>query len=232
MVDEPTRQDDTLTADAMRPASADDILGALNKIGSGENKPPTTPRARRGRPPGSPNRTAAQKLADLNPDAAKAAEQEAKRLAKKKRAEEIEQQIYGELMIGSFNIPASAIYNPGKEPTVAAKDTRFTDLGQQLVIPSGLARSIGKLASELEQTETGSKVSGITQNSNAGLIVAAGMTIFGTVQYARRLNDTMEKLNPILQARKEFLAQQQQQEQNGNGPSPTPRATQDSGSVA
>lgn len=228
-----TNPGDSLSPDALRPASADDVMAALGNISTGKVASPT-PR-RRGRPPGSRNRSAAEKLADTNPDAAKELEAQAKREAKKRRAEELEKQIYTELndqlmsmVITMFSVPAEFLYNPGKEPTVAAKDDRFTELGQMFAIPPGLAKSVGRLASELEQTEAGSKISGVTQNSNVGLIVAGGMTIFGTVQYARRISSTLEKIRPFLEARKQHIEQQT----NGQQPKQTDSEVSNSGSVS
>lgn len=204
---------ETLSSDALQPASADDIFAALDAIPA--QPAATTATRRRGRPPGSRNKTAAQKLAEINPEAAQAAEDEAKRAAKKKRVEEIEGTIYGELndqlmsiLVTAFNIPPDFIYKDGAVPIQAKKDTRFTDFGNRLAIPPNLAHSIGKLAAELEGTGVGKSVTGITQNSNAGLVVAAGMTIFGVIQYANTLKDTFEKVRPLIEARQRWLEEE------------------------
>lgn len=200
---------DGLTSEALRPASVHDIMDALGKATdkAAPVSSPTQTRKRRGRPPGSTNRpkvvltSAEQTIEDVR----------VKREAKVKRAKQIEEQIYGELndqlmafITTTFNVPIGYLYQPGKEPTVSAKDDRFTDLGARLAIPANLSKSIGKLASELEQTQAGSSLTGIAQNNNVGLIVAAGMTIFGTIQYARRVQDTLDKMKPFIEARKQM----------------------------
>jgi hypothetical protein len=93
------------------------------------------------------------------------------------------------------------------------QDGRFTELGNKIAIPPGLAKSIGKLAAELESTEIGGKASAVAQNNNVGLIVAGGMTIFGLVQYAKSLADVMEKINMVKEAiaQGENVMQQQPQ---------------------
>lgn len=224
-----------LSSEAMRPASTDDILSAIAEAGTGPTRPTTTTR-RRGRPPGSKNRTAAERLADTDPDAAAKLDEAKKREAKQARAKEIQGQIVGELndqlmsvLIGMFNVPVDFLYQPGKGPVVEAKNDRFTELGNAFAIPPTLAKSIGKLAAELEQTETGGKVGALAQNNNVGLIVAAGMTIFGTVQYARKVSDTLGKVQPVLEARKRWLEEQA----NGQPQEPiNDSAVATSGSVA
>lgn len=222
-----------LSPEALRPASTDDVLSALANVSTAGPKPRVS---RRGRPPGSKNRTPAERAAATNPALAEQQDEEKKRAAKRARAEELEKQIYGELndqlmtlLIGMFNIPMDFLYLPGKGPVIQKKDERFTELGNMLAIPPTLAKSIGKLASELENTEAGSKVAGVAQNSNVGLIVAGGMTIFGTVQYARKISDTFEKLQPVLEARKRFLANAAEK---GEEVVQTDSAVSNSGSVA
>jgi len=230
-----------LDSEAMRPASADDIMAVLGNLESQPAKPAAPTTRRRGRPPGSKNKTPLQKAAELNPDLAAQVESEAKREAKKKRAAEIESAIYTELndqlmtiLIGALNIPSDFLYLPGKEPVVTQKDTRFTELGNRLAIPPNLAKSIGRLASELEQTDIGSKVGGMAQNNNVGLIVASGMTIFGLVQYAKQLSDTMEKVKPLLDARKRYLeVEAEEQVSRAKHAAPeTDSAVSNSGSVS
>lgn len=213
---------EVLTSEALRPASTDDIMAALDAATGPTARTASTTR-RRGRPPGSKNRTPLQKAADSDPELAEKLKKDAEREAKKARAETIEKQVYGELndsimtlLIGTFNLNPDMIYLPGKGPVVQKKDERFTDLGNALAIPPNLAHSIGRLAAELEGTGVGQTVSGIGQNSNVGLIVAGGMTAFGIFQYARNLQNVFEKLKPILDARKAAMqsqAQGQSQEQ-------------------
>jgi hypothetical protein len=207
-----------LSEEALRPASTDDVLAVLGDVKGTPTRPGVTGAAgtrRRGRPPGSKNRTPAQKLAETDPEAAKKQKDIESRAARRKRAQEIEAQIYGELndhlmsiLMGSLNIPSDFLYLPGKEPEVTVKDSRFTELGNRLAIPPNLAKSIGRLAAEIEQTDAGAKVAGVAQGNNVGLIVASAMSIFGMVQYARTLSDTMEKVKPLLEARKRFLEEQ------------------------
>jgi hypothetical protein len=220
-----------LDPEAMKPASTDDIMDAINRASSA---PMSAPR-RRGRPPGSKNKTPLQRAAALNPELATAAEEEAKREAKKKRVEQIESQILNELndqlmtlVMGAWNVPVSWLYLPGKEPSIAKVDTRFTELGNALAIPPNLAHSIGRLAAELEQTDIGSKVGGIAQNNNVGLIVAGGMTIFGVMQYAKKITDTLDKVKQMKEAYGEWL----QQQGNDNQPPMTSNEAKNSGSVA
>src|ERR1700688_1182790 len=93
LITEPTHLDD----EAMRPAPSDDIMEALGRVSSPTAKTATTTTRRRGRPPGSKNRTPIQKLADSDPDLAEKLKEQEKREGKKKRAQEIESQIINEL---------------------------------------------------------------------------------------------------------------------------------------
>lgn len=233
------KEPEVLSAEALRPASDDDIFAALDRVATNKVTPTRRPR---GRPPGSKNKTPAQKLAESNPEAAKVLEESQKREAKKARAGEIEKQIYGELndqlmtlLIGSLNINPDWIYLPGKGPVIQKKDERFTELGNMLAIPPNLAHSVARLASELETTGVGQSVSGVAQNSNVGLIVAGAMTLFGTFQYVKTLSNTFEKLKPLLDAKKAYEASQKEESQNGNGEPHTPisdAAIASSGSVS
>lgn len=214
-----------LSSEASRPASMDDIMSAID---AASTQPRRSTPARRGRPPGSKNKTPLQKLAESDPAQAKKAEEAAAREVKKKRAAEIESSIYTELndqlmtvVMGMFNVPADWLYLPGKGPVVRPKDERFTDIGNALAIPQSLAHSIGRLAAELEQTSIGQSVSGVGQNQNVGLIVAGGMTAFGVFQYAKQLNNTFERLKPIIDAQKAM------KEARAKGEEPTPTNTGD-----
>lgn len=221
LLTEPTH----LSEEALRPASADDVLAALGGVtGPTARTAAKTAgtRPRRGRPPGSKNKSATERLRETDPAAAAKVDEIETRAARRKRAGEIEGQIYGELndhlmsiLMGSLNIPSDFLYLPGKEPEVTVKDTRFTELGNRIAIPPNLAKSIGRLAAEIEQTDAGAKVAGVAQGNNVGLIVASAMSIFGMVQYARTLSDTMEKIKPLLDARKRYLEQLAEQQVAG-----------------
>lgn len=201
-----------LTSEATKAASTDDILRALE--GVTQEDVATAPRrpGKRGRPPGSRNLTPEERAArGRAPKPPKTPEDElkAKVEAKRKRAQEIQGQISTELndmlmswLISMTPLTADVLYKPGRQPVGVVRDSPYTDLGNLLAIPDNLAKSAGKLVSELEATDGGSKVAAMTQDGKAPLVIALIGTVFGAVQYARQLNPVIERLKLVNEANK------------------------------
>lgn len=203
---------EVLTADALKPASTDDLMEALNRVGPEDSaaarQTPSGQRRGRGRPPGSKNRTPQERLKAAQEGVKgitteqliKARQDKAAQV--KKRAEEISVMISTDLndhlmglLIGA-GIPATAIYKV--PPAAEVVNSNYTPIGNAIAIPPNLAKSAGRLVAELEGTDSGSKVMSVVEGGKAPLVVATISTIVGAVMYANKLNKTMEQFKPLL----------------------------------
>ena len=192
---------------AFVPASQSDVLA---------NRPPEPPRRGRGRPPGSPNKTPIQRAQEEKAKAearlagiqgpsaeevlAKAREKAAAIKADTEQmAHWISEELNDYLMqaIITAGIPATMLYRDGHVPKAIANNDKYTELGNALAIPPTLAQSAARLAAEAKATDSGSKLAVATGNGRAGLVVAGIGTLFGTVTYARRVNDVLKRFKQV-----------------------------------
>lgn len=189
-------------------ASGDDIAAALRSS--------TPPKAgettkRRGRPPGSKNRTPAERLAATTQDAATIARAKAERI--KKDADEmalwITEELNEHIMTLVMQIPGMTpemLYKEGYAPPTTAHISKYTDLGNALAIPPSLAKSAARLAAEAKATDQGASLTGKVSVGKAGLIVAGIGTLFGTFQYASGVNKVLARAKEAAEARAEWEA--------------------------
>lgn len=181
---------------------------------------PEAPKRGRGRPPGQRNLTPLER-AQRERDAANAkaaaasgpsaeevlAKAKAKAASIKADTEEMAQWIGEELndyimqALITGGVPATMLYKDGHIPKALANNDKYTELGNMLAIPPNLAESAARLAAEVKATDGGSKVAAATGNGRAGLVVAGIGTLFGTVTYARRVNDVVKRLRQLEEMR-------------------------------
>jgi len=184
----------------------------------------------RGRPPGAKNKPKEPELGrnptqrvvippsrgnttPTTPD-----EAEAKKAAKKERAEQYSTWIVDELndkvlmMIIGAGVPAEAIYTAGRVPPKAQTNPHLTDFGNAIVIPADVADSWGKLFAELSYTDAGSKVTKQADNGLLTIGFAALTALFSTYRYSQQLKPVLEM---IKQAQAAKLAASQERSEDG-----------------
>jgi hypothetical protein len=133
---------------------------------------------------------------------------------KKARADQYAELIHKELndelftfLIGMRILPAQAIYKAGHIPPASEPDPRLTEWGNQIAIPSDVAKNWGRLLSELSYTPMGKTVVGATSGNMAGVVIAAAAALYSTYRYT-------QQLKPFLDFVKQQQAAQQVQEDN------------------
>jgi hypothetical protein len=185
----------------------------------------TTPKGTgpgRGRPKGSKNKVKEPELG-TNPsqefrpgtrprpvdkpaeDVNKAANEKAE---KKARAEDYSKYITEELNDKLFmvivgltggKIKAEAFYKEGSVPPSKKSDERLSDFGNAIAIPGDMADSWGKLLAELSYTKPGKGAVKFAENNPLGILGAAIVAAFSTVQYVNSLKPIVEYLKTIQQ---------------------------------
>lgn len=236
------RQPTVLDAEALKPMSLADRLPANPKVGS----PKTVPELdefgnvkpkRRGRPPGSKNKTTLEREAAargsgggarmVTPPGKGAKPSEGltleQRVAHKQaRAAELSVKV-GEaindnlmLLLMSMGAPSALIYNPGMEPAQTKAESKYTPLGQQLVLGPMQMNIVGRFLAELEATDIGGKAGAQLSDGKGPLIIYGVLSLGAMIQWAKGLSDAYKQFEPMLKA---YQAQQnvaQQQAQQGN----------------
>lgn len=190
-------------------------------------RPPSQGGRGRGRPPGSKNRPKPPELGTNPPQRvvvppsrgsstpATPDEAEAKKTAKKERAEQYSTWIVEELndkvlmMIIGAGVPAEAIYTAGRVPPKAATNPHLTEFGNAIVIPADVADSWGKLFAELSYTDAGAKVTKQQDNGLLTIGFAALTALFSTYRYSQQLKPVLDMIKQA-QAAKVAAAQEQE----------------------
>lgn len=148
---------------------------------------------------------------------------EEKRAAYNTRVEElavsISDNVNGHIaeLLGAAGLPSSMIYKPGREPKHVKTDSPYTDLVDRVMVPDNTVESWAKLWAQVELTDMGKRLSGSGGGSgNAGLVIAALLSVLGTVQYLQGLNQFAKEMKPMLDAYKQSQDLIAQQERNAN----------------
>lgn len=234
-----------LDAEALKPV---DLLGALNAAAGMPNDATAAPR-RRGRPPGSKNRSTIareqqtgvrsgpQRLVTppirtpLTPseEEAKRVEEAARRIHKAERVEELTAKI-GEavneniaLLLTSAGVPARFIYTPGNEPAQTQTDSKYTPLAHKVLFTAHQTRNYAKFIAELEETDLGKKATGVTGNSNTSLLIYGLLSLGSTIQYLQGVSEFNKTLRPMLEQYKAWQMQQASDMQNASASNGAPQ---------
>lgn len=122
-------------------------------------------------------------------------------------------------LLGAAGLPTSMIYKEGREPKHVVKDSPYTDLVDRVMVPDNTVESWAKLWAQVELTDWGKRLAGTgggTGNSNIGLLIAAALSVLGTVQYVQGLNEFARQMKPMLDAYKQSQDIRDQQERNAS----------------
>jgi hypothetical protein len=217
-----------LPAEALTPAKVptlEERMAAAPKT----DAPVTTPR-KRGRPPGSKNKATLQREAEgkatttrepsgarmvtpppkpPKPDDGLTPQQRHEH--KLQRAAELSEKVADAindnilLVLMSMGMEPDLLYMPGMAPQQVQVNNKYTPLARMLTIQPMQANTIGRFLAELEETETGGKVTGAVSDGKGPLILYGILSLASVVQYGKNLKDAYEKFEPLLTA---YRAQQ------------------------
>jgi hypothetical protein len=221
VITEPTVLDD----EALKPHVP---LSLEQRLRSGKStaevmKEGATPK-RRGRPPGSKNRSTVVKEAiekgkkvdvtDLTPsERARLKAARAEALATKV-TDAVNENLLMILM--SMGCPPELLYKPGQEPKQVKENSRYTPLAQQLTIGDFQANMVGHFLAELEATETGGKFGSAVADGKGPLIFYGIISGLCAIQYIQTLSKVYQQFEPLLSAYKaQQLANQQANKPEG-----------------
>jgi hypothetical protein len=138
---------------------------------------------------------------------------------KKEKAEEyskyITEEINDKLLLGliSMGVPSHLLYQPGKAPDFQqATDDKYTPLGAAITVSPLHADIWGRFAAEaMTSTDAGKSAATALGNSKAMLWLYGVLSVGCGISYARTLNETYKKLQPLIEA-------YQRAQQQGNQP--------------
>lgn len=163
-------------------------LGSRNRPKEGEVNPPQSlggSRAPR-TPPAPPTSVEEEAAAKVKFE---------KQLRAAQYAELIHKELNDELftfLIGMRIVPAELIYKNGHIPPTSQPDPNLTEAGNQIAIPTDVAKNWGKLLAELSYTPMGKTVVGASQNNMAGVAIAAVMALYSTYRYTQQLKPFLD----------------------------------------
>lgn len=191
---------------------------------------------RRGRPPGSKNKpkeagivgagnpaTTPTRRSTRSTDTGAPVIDPSKTLvAKKAKTEEYTKQIVNQvndqllMMLVTVGIPPETLYKNKTGPQAQSFRSDLTDAGQRIAINPSMAHAVASFLTELEFTETGTKIAQSVGTGN-GAIVLKGLFALGAIfQYLRGI----QHIFPMLRAYAEAQAMKAAQEEaakNGSG---------------
>lgn len=216
---------DVLTPEAQQPYES--LMERMQReaaaLGVSPESPASSPGRRgRGRPPGSKNKSTLAREGQVGvsrsgssrlvtppgrspkPDDGLTPEQ--RREIKQRRRDELQEKIINDgneqimLMLVSLGVPSSLLYKPGMAPAEVQTLSKYTQLASSVTISPIQAGLYAKFATELEQTDIGQKVTGVTGDSKMPLILYGALSLAATVQYVKGLTQFAEKIKPYLEA--------------------------------
>lgn len=209
-----------------------------DRLASAPKPDPTAPR-RRGRPPGSKNRTTLEREANegIRPPPGPGAKipstgrvtapkpgqeltPEQKREHKRHRAEELSDKVADAvnenimLLLISMGAPPELLYKPGHIPAKVTEHSKYTPIGAQLTLDKMQSNILGHFLAELEATDMGGKAAGIATDGKGPLVIYGILSVATVLQYGKGLMEAYANFKPLLE---QYEAQQrvtQQQDFN------------------
>lgn len=188
---------------------------AAGAVIHGEKKPRGRPRATTPTPPKDgpvPPKTAS----DIDKEMA---ELERRRNAKKRKQDEYVRKIVDDaneqimLWLMGSGLPSAVLYQNGRAP-VEVVDDKYTEVGNMLAIKPMQARALASFAVECEYSERGIKMANAMSGSTVGLLFKGLLAGAMIVQYGRQMQQAFAKIQPLLEARNAYLAQQAAAQRN------------------
>jgi hypothetical protein len=162
---------------------------------------------RRGRPPGSKNRSTATPEADAE-RAAEAKLKKRKELEdkyQKQILEEFNDQIMG--LLNSQGVPLHMLYREGKAP-IRDNQEVYAEIGARVAVSPPMAKAIAGFAADLQMnTKPGNAVGKYVQGTESNLltlIVRGSFALALTGSYLKGVMHTYEELKPMMDARRDY----------------------------
>ena len=101
------------------------------------------------------------------------------------------------LLLMSMGMPAEMIYKPGYIPKGATSD-KYTDAAMMLTLGPQQTNILGHFLAAVENTDTGGKISGAVTDGNGPLIIYGILSAAVMVQWGKNLMDAYRKFEPLL----------------------------------
>lgn len=102
------------------------------------------------------------------------------------------------LLLMSAGVPTELLYKAGRAPVKA--DSPYTDLAQMITMSTMQANLIGRFLAEVEATDTGAKLTSAGADGKGPLIIYGVLAGASVVQWGRSLAQAYKQLEPILEA--------------------------------
>lgn len=138
------------------------------------------------------------------------------RKTKRDRADQIAEQITGEFndtimrFLVAQGMPAAVIYNDGYVPRPISKNSaKYTDVGAKLAVDEFTAGMVASFIVEFESSDLGQKVVGTATGGPVALVVKGLVAGACVVGYLNGVKQVVDRLQPVLEAQKQYKRQQQ-----------------------
>jgi hypothetical protein len=123
------------------------------------------------------------------------------------------------MVLVSVGVPPQALFLDGKGPKPQNFRNDLTAVGNRVAIQPSQAHAIASFLTELEFTDTGSRLAKSVGSGNGAMALKGLLAFAATVQYLQGLNSFRKEIEPLLQ---QLRQQQGQTTSNGQAPTPPP----------